>query len=174
MLNLMTQTAVMEAIPELRDSLRNSQERIHLIGVSTLSHMREHGDYRGALALINALPNGQRVQALVAWFREFTNKKLSLKQDAKTKEWKGELRKDRAATDFRVEEAADISYADFTKEAAPRTMGLTQLIGYLQRVATNTAKNDDGSPKVDEPTRLLASKLYTAGTGAIATVAQAS
>src|ERR1700722_18713518 len=81
------------------------QDNIHQAAVSCLDHAREFGDYRGALSLLNALPRGQRVQALATWFRHFSNKKLTFKLDPKSKSWEGDISKDRTDADFNVSEA---------------------------------------------------------------------
>lgn len=160
-------------IVELGTAARNVQATIELIGCSALAHMRDHGDYRTAVQLMNALPNGQRVQALAVWFREFSSNKFTVSFDNKVGQWVGKLKKERTAEDFRVEEAMETSYADFTKERTNRTMGVTQLLSYLKRVANNTDNNPDGTPKVDAATRALASKLYGTTSNAVALAAEA-
>ena len=158
-LTLLTQTQVRDAIPLLTTDARKIQETIHLIGCSVLDHTRAHGDYTGAEALLNALPTGQRVKALAHWFRHFSNGKMIAKLDAKTKAWGIELKKDRVDSDFKVDEAIQVTFADLTVEKDPVTLELAKFKG-LERTANNT-ENFDGTdiPKVAADTRAMAAKI---------------
>lgn len=146
-------------ITELGARAAAVQSDIHVCACSSLAHMRDHGDYRTALQLMNALPNGQRVQALAVWYREFSNGKFTLNFDSKEKLWKGSLKKDRSAEDFRVDEAIEVSFADFTKERTPRQFTVIQLVQFIKSKADNTETNPDGSFKVSQAAREAASKL---------------
>ncbi len=146
-------------IMALKSSSRNVETEIHACAVAVLAHTRDHGDWTSGVDLMNALPRGQRVQALAFWFRHFSNGKLSYSQDPKTKEWKGKLDKERVPGDFKVEEAIGTTFADLTTEQAPRTVDLKMLLKSIASKAVNTELNKDGSPKVDPAAREVASKI---------------
>lgn len=155
-IEILSQAAVTDKVAMINKSAKTLQADIHQVAVSTLDHCREHGDYRGALALVNALPNGQRVKGLVAWFQNFSNGKLVFKQGEGG--FTAELKKDRVDSDFNVLAAMEIDYGSFTKEAAPKTMTLEAFIKSLESKADNDEKNTDGTPKVSPETRAFAAK----------------
>jgi hypothetical protein len=149
-------------IDALKKNAADVQAEIHLIGVSCLAHARDHGDVRPMQNLLNALPNGQRVRGLVAWARNFSSKKLSIKQDAQ-KAWVVEIQSERVPEDFKVDEAEGITYADYTNEKDPTSVTVESLIRNL----TRTANNDEfvkGTtvPKVSPEARAVAAKLVAA------------
>lgn len=146
-------------ITELGARAATVQADIHLVGCSALAHMRDHGDYRTALQLMNALPNGPRVQGLAVWFREFSSGKFSLNFDSKEKTWKGSLKKDRTEADFRVDDAIEVSFADFTKERTPKQFDVMALVRFIKSKADNTETNPDGTFKVSPAAREAASRL---------------
>lgn len=145
---ILTQAQVAAGLPTLRKSAEELEANIHQYAVSTLAHCAEHGDYRGAVSLMNALPRGQRVQAVAAWFREFSNNKLSLKLTDGI--WSGDLRKDLVETDFRVDESMLTTYADFTKEIAPKQLTMAKFLAGIERVANDTTLLPSGARKVPE------------------------
>lgn len=159
-LKLLTMAEALEAIPTLATDANSVQDRIHLIGCSTLSHVRDHGDTRGATALMNALPKGQRVKALSAWFRAFSNGKLSFNMDKASGQWVASLAKKREESDFNVEGACDVTFADFTNERDPVSVSVESLIRNLVRTANNT-DNFDGTdtPKVSPEARAVAAQV---------------
>lgn len=158
-ITILTQSAVTEVIARIGSAAKTLQADIHQAAVSTLDHCREHGDYRGALALVNALPNGQRVLALVEWFQHFSTSKLMFKKSKDGAGFTAELSKDRADTDFMVELAMATDYGSFTKEVAPKTMDVVALIKSLESKANNDKLNADGSPKVSQEARAAAAFL---------------
>jgi hypothetical protein len=146
-------------IDALKINAEAVQTEIHLIGVSCLAHARDHGDIRPMANLLNALPNGQRVRGLVAWARNFSSKKLSIKQDAQ-KAWVVEIQSERVPEDFKVDEAEGITYADFTTEKDPTSVTVESLIRNLTRTANNDEMHSDGkTPKVSPEARAIAAKL---------------
>lgn len=158
-LTLLTQADVMTRIDTLGVAARALQADIHLCAVSALDHVRAHGDTRGACALMNALPNGQRVKSLGVWFNAFSGGKLALTQNKDTKAWEANLSKDRSDSDFDVAGAEATDYGAFTKEIAPQTMTLLKLVKKLEGFSTNDETNTDGSPKVDSEARAMAAEL---------------
>lgn len=159
-LKLMTQAEALAAIPMLATDAASVQERIHVIACSTLDHVRAHGDTRGVTALMNALPKGQRVKALAAWYRAFSSNKLSLKLDKDSGTWVADLAKKREDGDFNIEGACDVTFADFTVERDPVSVTVDLLIRNLVRTANNT-DNFDGTdvPKVSPEARETAAKI---------------
>lgn len=159
---LMTQADVTKLIDSIGSRGTELQSDIHTAGFNTLDHARVHGDYTGIERLMNALPNGQRVKALAAWYRGFSTGKVSLSQDKSTKAWV--VNKDRFSgrtdADFNMVEAEQITFADYTTERDPVTLTVEKFLAGLKRTATNAA-NFDGTdvPKVDPKVRAIASVL---------------
>jgi hypothetical protein len=125
-----------------------------------MSHTQEHGDYTAGEALLNGLPRGTRVKALAYWFRHFTNGMLTFKVDPETKLYVGRLDKNRDATDFKIDEACELSFADLTNEKNVESATVESIFKMLRNKATN-AQNFDGTdvPQVTPEARAVASKL---------------
>lgn len=159
-IKLLTQAEALEQIPLLATDAASVQERIHVIACSTLDHVRAHGDTRGAVALMNALPKGQRVKALAHWFKAFSTGKLVMKADKATGLWDADLAKKREDGDFNVTGACDVTFADFTIERDPVSVSVDSLIRNMVRTANNT-ETFDGSdvPKVSPEARAVAAKI---------------
>jgi hypothetical protein len=132
---------------------------LHVVLCSILDHTKEHGDYTQILPLMNGLPSAVRKQGIVAWVAHFTNKKLALKLDSKTKLWTAELAKDRKSEDFDIIGAMAVTFGDFKPEPVPSTLTLALLIKMLEQKATDSKLNEDGSPKVAEDAKIMASKV---------------
>ncbi len=158
-LTLLTQSAVLAQIAVIGATAKTLQTDIHVCAVSTLDHVRVHGDTRGVVALLNALPNGQRVKGLAAWYRSFSNGKLTLKPNKDSKEWEATLSKDRVDADFNMDGAEETDYGSFTVEVAPQTLTLDKMLKKIEGFSTNDEKNADGSPKVDDAARAMAAEL---------------
>ena len=156
--DLITQSAVKARIVKLGASAAEVQAEIHLLGCSTLEHVAIHGDTTGAVALMNALPNGQRVKALAFWFRTFSNGKISMV--LKDQSWTCNLGKDRKAEDFDIDGAMAMTFADLTTERDPVTLTLEKFIKGLERTANNS-DNFDGTetPKVAPAVRAVAAQF---------------
>ena len=159
-LKLLTQSDLIKGIATLKTDAASVQERIHLYAVSSLDHVRAHGDTTGCVALCNALPNGQRVKALAFWFKKFSNGKLILTMDKATKTWTAKLSKQRVDSDFDVAGAEAITFADLTDERDPVSVTIESMVRNLERNATN-AENFDGTdqPKVTPEARAFAAEL---------------
>lgn len=159
MFTLMSQADVVKAIPVLSADAAQIQERIHVIACSTLDHVRAHGDTTGAVSLCNALPKGQRVKALGAWFKHFSNGKLVMVYDKKAG-WSAKLSKGRTDADFDVTKAMETTFADLTEERDPVSVTIESMLRNLKRNAENTEMHDDGlTPKVDPAARALAAEI---------------
>jgi hypothetical protein len=149
-------------IEALAANAKNVQDEIHVISVSCLAHARDHGDVRPFTQLLNALPNGQRVRALVTWARHFSSKKLNIKQDTQ-KLWVVEIQSERVPEDFKVDEAMGTTFADFTVEKDPESVTVESLIRNLSRTANNDEMHKDGkTPKVSPEARAVAASLVAA------------
>lgn len=136
------------------------QANVHAVAVGTLAHAAAHGDVTVAADLLNALPSGQRVKALVEWYRHFSSKQMSLYVDKKTGSYVGKMVPGWSADKFRVEDAKAVSYGDLTKEKNPaQTIDLKAVRGMLARIVNNTKANADGSLQVTERARSVSIEL---------------
>lgn len=135
------------------------QVLIHETATSTLAHIRDHGDWTLACALLDAMPNGQRVKALAHWYNHFSDGAVKFSFDPNAG-WTCKLAKNRTPEQFDVEGAYAKSFADLTAEKEPTTMSVKQAIAYLKRKANDDKRNDDGTPKVSDEARELFAKLY--------------
>lgn len=158
-MNLYSRSVIASKVVAIVASAKATDAELHVVLCSILDHTREHGDYTAILPLLNGLPNGQRKQAIVAWVSHFTGKKLAIKLDTKSKEWGAELAKDRVEENFDIVGAMAVTFGDFTKEPEPTTLTLKMLVKLLEKKATSDEVNKDGSPKVAEEARIMASKL---------------
>jgi len=173
--DFLTLADVKARIVRLGANAADVQKEIHLIACSTLDHVRAHGDSTGAVALMNALPVGQRVKALSFWFRTFSNGKINMKLADKV--WSCTLGKNRTEADFDIQGAIAVTFADLTAERDPTTLEVEKFIKSLERTANNS-DNFDGTdlPKVSVAARALAAKLVKyirAGTPAVQDTADA-
>lgn len=157
-MEILSQSAVTDKVAIIGKASKALQADIHQVAVSTLDHCREHGDYRGALGLVNALPNGQRVKALVAWYQNFSNGKLTFKGGSKGEPFTAELNKTRVDSDFNVAAAMLVDYGSFTAEIAPKTMTLEAFVKSCETKADNDEVNTDGTPKISREARAFAAK----------------
>ena len=155
---LLTQKDVVARIVKLGANATEVQAEIHLIGCSTLDHIRVHGDTTGAVALMNALPNGQRVKSLSFWYRHFTGGKVSM--IFADKAWSCNLGKNRTDANFDIKGAMATTFADLTSERDPVTLVVEKFIKNLERTANNAEKHDGTQiDKVDPAVRQLAAQL---------------
>lgn len=164
---ILSRDTIADRISALAKLASDVQDEAHILAVSTLDHIREFGDFRGAVALVNALPRSIRKEAVSVWFEEFSNHRFTVRLNKDTGKYEGKLR-DRNEDDFRIAEAAGTPFWDLTPEKRPgNTMTLEKFLSMLKGKANNDKLNDDGSPKVDPQVRELAAKLYKAATTGI-------
>lgn len=135
------------------------QREIHLVAVSTLAHIRDHGDYTLAVQLLDALPNGQRVKALAHWYGHFSNSAATFSFD-KNGGWMCKLLKARTPEMFDIDGAFATSFADLVAEKGYTSLNLAQVAKWLQRKANDDGKNPDGTPRVTEEAREVLAALY--------------
>jgi hypothetical protein len=150
---ILSQSAVMDAITKVMAGARALQGQIHQCALSTLSHVAQHGDFRGVAHLLNGLPNGQRVQALVVWYQHFSDGALQIKKAngsfsvSLKQDWQNKCT-------FDLEGADATDYAAFTKESKPAAFTVEKLVKWLESKANNM---DDA--EVAPETRGVAAKL---------------
>lgn len=157
---------------EIRGSAKDLQAKIHNVGVSTLVHTRDTGDARGLLALVQALPNGQRVEGLKAWATGMSSGVITFGKDNDTGETTIKVKKGHVPANFLIDDAIKTDFGSYTKEAKPRTLSVDQLIKMLSDKANNTELNTDGSPKVSLEARALAGKFLASYNSAVTAALQ--
>ncbi len=158
---ILDQTTCGKKIDRIRKIGSALQNEIHTVAVSTLAHLRDHGDYTLATRLLDALPNGQRVKALAHWYGHFSGGAASFSFD-KNAGWSCKLAKVRSPEMFDVDGAYAVSFADLVAEKGYTTLTLAQAIQYLKRKANEDGLNPDGTPKVSPEARELYAQLYVA------------
>jgi hypothetical protein len=160
-MNLYSRSQIGLKVEAIVAMAKATDSELHVVLCSILDHTREHGDYTAILPLLNGLPNGQRKQGIVAWLKHFSGKKLIAKQ-GEGRVWECELSKDRQDSDFDIVGAMAITFGDFTAEPVPTTLDVKALLKILEKKATSTETNKDGSPKVSPEAKDFASKLVAA------------
>lgn len=156
---IMTANECSTAIGRIAATGKVLQARIHTVAVSTLAHIRDHGDTTLAARLLDALANGQRVKALAFWYSHFSNGKAVFTLDKSTGQWKCKLNSERTAEDFDIEAADATNFADLTNEKTPETMDLKAFEKLLKRIGDNDALIPGTTqPKVSAQVRALAAR----------------
>lgn len=135
-INIMSAGEITTAIGRIAASGKVLQARIHTVAVSTLAHIRDHGDTTLAVRLLDALANGQRLNALAFWYSRFSNGKTVMSK-GKDGQWKCNLNKDRDVTDFDIEAADATNFADLTKEPKVEPMDIKAFEKLLKRIGDN-------------------------------------
>lgn len=138
------------------------QAEIHEIAVQTLAHIAAHGDTTLAIRLLNGLPNGQRVKALGFWYGEMSGGKATFSYDKVAATWQCRLAKDRAedGSDFDLDRAVSVTFADLTAEKSPSTFNGRSLLSFMKRKANEDGLNNDGTPKVTPFVREYCTRMY--------------
>jgi hypothetical protein len=144
-------------IAALKKTGSNFVAEVHLIGISVLTHIKDHGDYTLAISLLDAMPSGVRVKQLADWFRHFSNDVATFTYKP-SEGWTCKLAKKRSEADFDIEGAYGTTFGDLAPEKMPSTMTVPSLLSYLKRTSNNDKLNSDGTPKV-----ALAVREITAG-----------
>jgi hypothetical protein len=138
------------------------QSEIHLVATSLLSHLRDFGDYRQPIALLNGMPSGQRRNALAYWFGHFSTGAAIFSFDASNKTWKCKLDPKRVPEQFQVIEAWKTTFGDLVLEKSHSTFNLEGLMNFMKRKANEVGLNPDGTPKVEKEVRDTALIFYRA------------
>lgn len=140
---------------------------IHIAAVSTLAHVRDFGDYTLAIRLLGALPSGQRVKTLAAWYGHFSNGAITFTLD-KAEGWKANLAKKRSPEMFDIEGAWKVPFGDLMPEKVATTMTAKQVVAMLKKQADSKAVNDDGTPKISDDAKALFADLFVAASKMLA------
>jgi len=160
-MQLMTVNEMTTAIGRIKAGSASLQARVHTTAVSTLAHIRDHGDTTLACRLLGALATGQRVKSLAFWFGHFSGGKAVFSIDKASGEWKCKLASDRIPENFDIEAADQTTFADLTVEKSPETMDVKAFLKMLKRVGDNDAMIPGTTmPKVDPLVRRLAAIAY--------------
>lgn len=160
-MKLLTQTEMGAAIAAVRSNQTTQDSLVQQVVCSGLSHTRDHGDIRGLVSLVNALTSGTRREAVCEFIRAFSGKQLLVHLDKKAGQYVGKLTQNWVPEKFNVDGAIETFYGDFTKEKVAKTLDLKALRGIIARVANNNSSNPDGTPKVLDTTRALASRFVS-------------
>lgn len=125
---------------------------IHRAAVSALYHAHNKGDACFVEKLLNVMPKGARIKALIAWVRDHAPIEVVAKNGAFTaanrKGWKPE--------EFQLVAATAKPYWEHSVERDPAPLTVDKLIAYLKRRA------DPKNTHVEDDTRALAAKLVAA------------
>lgn len=156
---ILDQATCGKKIDRIRKIGKALQNEIHVVAVSTLSHIRDHGDYTLAVRLLDALPNGQRVKALAHWYGHFSNGLATFSFD-KSGGWACKLAKARPAEMFDIDGAYGTSFADLVAEKGYSTMTVDNVLAYLKRKSDEDGVNPDGTPKVQPEAREMLAALW--------------
>lgn len=168
-IEILSVSAIGEVLDKIATTSRALQAQIHQCAVSALSHTFEHGDYRSVTKLLNALPNGQRVQALAVWFQHFSNDALTIKKVSGSFSVVYDSNKLPQNVEEMLESAMEQDYGSFTKEAKPTAMTLEKMIKWLESKAT--ANDDDVEPAAKAVATKLVATYKADVTKLIATAA---
>lgn len=162
-IEILSVSAIGEVLDKIATTAKALQSQIHQCAVSALAHTFESGDYRSVTKLLNALPNGQRVQALSVWFAAMSDSMLEIKKAngafsvALMSGWKDKLGDSDETRAARAEQllgvAMEQDYGSFTKESKPAAMTLEKMIKWLESKAV--ANEDDVEPAA----KVVAAKL---------------
>lgn len=154
-IEILTVSAIGEVLDKIATTAKALQSQIHQCAVSALSHTFEHGDFRSVTRLLNALPNGQRVQALAVWFAHFSNNALTIKKASGAFSVVLDSAKlgDEMARLEMLEAAMEQDFGTFTKESKPTALTLEKLIAWVEKKAQ---ANDD---EVEPAAKAVAAKL---------------
>lgn len=156
---IMTANECSTAIGRIAATGKVLQARIHTVAVSTLAHIRDHGDTTLAARLLDALANGQRVKSLAFWYSHFSGGKAVFSVDKSTGQWKCKLNPERLPENFDIEGADATNFADLTNEKSPETMDIKAFEKMLKRIGDNDAMIPGTSmPKVSADVRALAAR----------------
>jgi hypothetical protein len=153
-----TSAELVSVVKSLCGKASEVNNEIHVVGVNVLEHTMQHGDFTAGETLLNGLPKGQRVKALAFWFSKFSNDKLRF--ELVDGVYKGVLAKKRDASDFDIEGAEAMHFADLTNEKDPKPATVKAILKALAGKATN-ANTFEGTdiPMVEPAARAFASRL---------------
>lgn len=132
---------------------------IHTINCSILTHAYEHGDPRHFVQLLNGLPSGTRLNAIVAWIQDYSGEQIAVQKNGKTKVWTAAMVPNWDRSKFNLEGAYAVTFGDHTAEPGGKTFTIRDMLKLLEKKATNLELNTDGTYKVSPGVRDAASQL---------------
>lgn len=145
-------------VASLRKRSASVDRDTHRAAVSVLAHVRDHGDKTGLKTLIEALPKQSRKLALIAWCNAHCEGAMAVDPKGNI-----ELVKGRKPEMFRVEEAEQVRFWEFTKEVAPKPVTLTDLVSRLSKGLKKVAGLDEAeAAKFAAAVEALAKQVHVA------------
>ena len=126
--------AINKAIKSIATRGKKLDQDIHCTAVSVLDHVRQHGDTTVCVSLIDAMPRSGRRKALIHWVNSFAP--IDVRQD-KAGKVTAKLKPVRESdgSDFKIADAIDMPFWDFTPEKAVAPMTFERLISYVTKHA---------------------------------------
>lgn len=158
-ITILSQAGCRKTIAKIKSRSSKVQADIHVVAVSALTYVRDHGDTTIGSGLLEALPNGVRVNALAYWFGHFSGGKARYAFNKNTSKWDCKLPKERTVEDFDIDGAENTTFADLTVEKEPTTLTLDALVKYVERKANEEGTYDNGEPKVAADAREFAARV---------------
>lgn len=147
-----TKATLVAAIEDIRVTGKKLDSMIWVAAVSVIAHIEKHGDITLAQTLVDAMPKGSRVNALLAYLEEFgklswdaAEKKLAY---AKTKT-------------SNVEGAMAISWVEFKPEPPYQAMTLESAVAALIKKAQDRADLGDERDHIDMDRLAAMSKMVS-------------
>lgn len=135
-----------QRIQDACKSRKQMQTEEHELLFQSVMHAQQHGDTTFISQIINGMPNGSRVTAMVQWLKahfpvegrvEKNDKGVKLVNIYGREKVIFKLKKDRKPTDWQLEKAWAVPFYDFTKETPAsvfNTAGLVVVLnGYIKR-----------------------------------------
>lgn len=135
-----TKASIVAAIEDIRVTGKKLDGMIWVAAVSVLGHVDKHGDITLAQTLIDAMPKGSRVNALLAYMEEFG------KVQWNSAEKKLEFAKTRETN---LVGAQAISWVEFKPEPPYQSMTLEGAVMALIKKAQDRAEQGDDRDSID-------------------------
>ena len=145
-----TKATLVAAITEISVTGKKLDEMIWVAAVSVLAHVEKHGDVTIAQTLVDAMPKGSRVNALLAYLEEFgkvawdsAEKKLTFVKTNKTN----------------IDGAMAVSWTEFKPEPPYQSMTLEGAVAALIKKAQDRADAGDDRDNINLERLAAVSKL---------------
>ena len=147
-----TKATLVAAIEDIRVTGKKLDGMIWVAAVSVIAHVEKHGDVTVAQTLVDAMPKGSRVNALLAYLEEFGK----MAWDAADK--KLVYAKTKASN---VQGAMGISWVEFKPEPPYQSMTLETAVAALIKKAQDRAALGDDRDHIDMDRLASMSKLVS-------------
>lgn len=131
---------IIAAIEDIRTTGKKLDQMIQVAACSVIAHVEKHGDVTLVNTLVEAMPNGSRVNAL----RDFLNTFGKVVYDEASKEFKFDKSKE---TD--LVGAQNIMWTEFKPEQPYVAFDLKALIQGVLKKADTAAKDDKHKEEID-------------------------